>query len=1257
MALKKEVVIEKKEVRAIQQEVVIEEKEEERGPALEQYAPYPLYKGMLLDISKQKAQNQNRRAQEEIGTAIVPTKLEDPEKLGHTEFKPSNLYISLADGSHKDVVGKLESLLVKIGKARIPTDFIIIKMDKEVEDPILLGRPFLATAGAIIDVKEGLIRLNISEGLTMNFDITNPSNLPTIGGQPFKIEDKADFGVLREEETSTAKVTSHEESVQHLKGVPDVTKDSEELDGEDFVQDEAQIKDPVETVKDPIELVKQSEPKAVKEPVVSDDKPARCLCDPCASVNLMPLSVATRLGFTSFKGCDISLILADRSVRLPNVETESSERDISDSTNVKTRLETPMSRSIEPHPSHSTVITPDSHADDWSEPKAPKVELKTLPSGLRYVFMGTNSTYPVIVNARLSDDEWNLLVTELKKYRRAIGYFLDDIKGISPSLCTHRINLENESYTSIEPQRRLNPNLKEVVKKEILKLLDAGVIYPIYDSTWVSPVHCVPKKGGITVIKNEKNELIPTRTITGHRMCIDYRKLNAVSRKDHFPLPFIDQILERLASHPYYCFLDGYSGFFQIPIHPNDQEKTTFTCPYGTFAYRRMPFGLCNAPATFQRCMTSIFSDLIKELVEVFMDDFSVYGSTFSSCLLNLSRISEKGIEVDKAKIEVMVQLQPPKPVKDIRSFLGHAGFYKRFIKDFSKIARPLTRLLCKEIEFEFDAACLEAFSKIKEALVSAPIVQAPNWDHPFEIMCDTSDFAVGAVLGQRIDKKLHVIYYSSRTLDETQGRYATTEKELLAVVCAFEKFRIYLVGSKVIVYTDHAALRHIYSKKDTKPRLLRWILLLQEFDMEIVDKKGIENGVTDHLSRMRIEDAVLIDDSMPEEQLLVAQTSPWYVDVMNYKVCGEIPDDMDPYRKKKFFREVNHYFWDEPYLYKRGSDGMFRRCIGECDACQRMGNITRRNEMPQNPILEVGIFDVWGIDFMGPFNTPSNGNVYILVAVDYVSKWVEAIASHTNDHKVVLKLFKSIIFPRYGIPRAVISNVQESARRDDGTHFINKVFESMLRKYGVKYKVSTVYHPQTSGQVEVSNKQIKGILSRIVRVSKKDWSVKLDETLWAYRTAFKTLIGRTPFQLVYGKTCHFPVEVEYKALWAINLLNLDIDTAQAKRTLDLHEHPHEKQRHCVCTHRVQPPPSSQSQPTTRPAKLRPSSQHPLTRPPPQHHARFNTAIRLSVHHRRLTSHFRTRQSSPYSSPQSSGVIPLLAVRECEIKQTCQSAH
>ena len=184
------------------------------------------------------------------------------------------------------------------------------------------------------------------------------------------------------------------------------------------------------------------------------------------------------------------------------------------------------------------------------------------------------------------------------------------MKGISPSICMHKILLDDNAKTSIEHQRRLNPVMKEVVRKEVLKWLNAGFIYAISDSSWVSPVHVVPKKGGFTVIKNEKDELIPTRTVTGWRVCIDYKKLNTATRKDHFPLPFIDQMLDRLVGHPDFCFLDGYSGYNQISIALEDQEKTTFTCPFGTFSFRRMAFGLCNAPGTFQRCMMSIFSDL-----------------------------------------------------------------------------------------------------------------------------------------------------------------------------------------------------------------------------------------------------------------------------------------------------------------------------------------------------------------------------------------------------------------------------------------------------------------------------------------------------------------------------------------------------------------------------------------------------------------------------------------------------------------------
>ena len=233
----------------------------------------------------------------------------------------------------------------------------------------------------------------------------------------------------------------------------------------------------------------------------------------------------------------------------------------------------------------------------------------------------------------------------LYDHKTAIGWTLADIKGISPSLCMHHILLEDNAKPTREIQKRLNPSMMEVVKAEILKLLDASVIYPITDSKWVAPIHVVPKKTGITLVKNKNDDLISTHISSGWRMCVDYRKLNLTTRKDHFLLPFMDQMLERLAGKSFYCFLDGYSGYNQIVINPEDQEKTTFTCLFGTYAYRRMPFGLCNTPTSFQRCMMSIFYDYVERIIDVFVDDFTVYGDSFDKCLENLSLILKRWIE------------------------------------------------------------------------------------------------------------------------------------------------------------------------------------------------------------------------------------------------------------------------------------------------------------------------------------------------------------------------------------------------------------------------------------------------------------------------------------------------------------------------------------------------------------------------------------------------------------------------------------
>ncbi|GJW42644.1 reverse transcriptase domain-containing protein [Tanacetum coccineum] len=492
-----------------------------------------------------------------------------------------------------------------------------------------------------------------------------------------------------------------------------------------------------------------------------------------------------------------------------------------------------------------------------------------------------------------------------------------------------------------------------------------------------------------------------------------------------------------------------------------------------------------------------------------------------------------------------------------------------------------MTHLLEKNTPFIFSEDCILAFQTLKR-IDEAPILIAAELDQPFEIMCDASDYAIGAVLGQRIEKHFRPIHYASKTMTEAESNYTTTEKEMLAVVYAFEKFRSYLIMNKSVVYTDHSALKYLFNKKDAKARLLRWVLLLQEFDFKVIDTKGAENYAADHLSRLENPYENVFD---PKE---ITETFP----LETLSVLTSKDQRMTSQQKRKFFKDIKHYFWDDPYLFRTCADQIIRRCvfgqealeilkachegptgghhsanitarkvfdagfywptiykdayelIKSCDACQRQGKISQRDEMPQNAIQVCEIFDVWGIDFMGPFPS-SRGNKYILVAVDYLSKWVEAKALPTNDARVVVKFLKSL-FSRFGAPRAIIS--------DRGTHFCNDKFARVMSKYGVTHRLSTPYHPQMSGQVEVTNRGLKRILERTVGENRASWSDKLDDALWAFRTAYKTPIGCTPYKLVYGKACHLPVELEHKAYWALKHANFDLKTAGDHRKLQLNE-------------------------------------------------------------------------------------------------------
>eukprot|EP00253_Pinus_taeda_P020172 PITA_20172 len=647
----------------------------------------------------------------------------------------------------------------------------------------------------------------------------------------------------------------------------------------------------------------------------------------------------------------------------------------------------------------------------------------------------------------------------------------------------------------------MNPNLREIVKEELQKLLNEGFIYPISDSEWVSPLVIVPKKNG------------------KWRVCVDYRALNKATQKDHFPLPFIDQVLDNLAGKKFFSFLDGFSGYNQIRITPQDQDKTTFTSPWGTFSYRVLPFGLCNAPATFQRVVIGIFSDMINDSLEIFMDDFTPYGTTFEDALQNLEKVLKRcieahlalstekchmmmnegillghfvsllGIQIDLAKIQVILTLPIPKTQTEVRSFLGHAGYYRRFIKDFFKIASPLFVLLTKNAEFKWTDDCEKAFDQLQHQLSIAPILRGPDWALPFHISADASNTAIGVVLGQEENGLPYAIYFISKNMTPAELNYTVTEKEFLAVIYAINKFRHYITSYTTFVHTDHSAIKYLMNKSVTNARVTRWLLLLQEFDITVVDRPGKENVVVDFLSRLKTNENIPVEDSFPDEYLFtISAHSPWYADIANYLVAGKLPSHLSHREKRKIIQQSARYSWISGCLFHTGLDQEIRRCIGEDQ-----------------------IYDVLKACHDGPFGG--------------------RFADKRTTHKV---LRMGYYWP------SIFKDAKKYVR----------AYYSCQRMGQPNHRDEMPLNPQ----VESTNKVIEAILTETIKENRRDWFQKLPEALWAYRTTWKNTTGFSLYELVFGKNVVFPLEFEIKTLRTALAVNLDLTDAQTARLQQLQE-------------------------------------------------------------------------------------------------------
>ena len=805
------------------------------------------------------------------------------------------------------------------------------------------------------------------------------------------------------------------------------------------------------------------------------------------------------------------------------------------------------------------------------------------------------------VDDRLNQSEKEQLYALLLDYSDIFAQSSDDFGGTGR--IQHRIDT-GDSQPIRQQTLRMPTFRKDEARRLVKEMLDKDVIQPS-ESPWASPVVVVKKKDGST------------------RFCVDYRRVNAVTRKDAYPLPRVDETLETLAGSKWFSTLDLISGYWQVEVSPEDREKTAFTTPSGLFEFKVMPFGLCNAPATFQRLMDMVLTGMQWKSCLVYLDDVVIVGETFQDHLRNLREVfqrlreaglklkpakcdfcalqveflghivSEEGVRTDPSKTEKVAQWPIPTSRREVQQFLGLANYYHRFVKDFAAIAKPLHRLTEKTAKFEWTNECQTAFEEIRHRLVTAPILAFPDYKREFILDTDASDTGIGAVLSQvQEDGSERLIAYASRVLTKPERRYCVTRRELLAVVNFVQHFRPYLLGRHFLLRTDHGSLTWLSNFKEPEGQLARWLERLQEYDFTIAHRPGRKHQNADTLSRQPCnqcgrenhfdntviaaeQQTTILTEKSPAE-LRKIQLDDGPVGFMLKAVeKGERPnsDDVrgqgpDAQRlnqlwskllvengilKRKYvdtngtsclqliapraIREVilqelhagelgGHLGEDKTLnkikqrFYWPGMQKDVERWCHTCEACATRKTAPKKNRSPLQTIQAGYPMQVVGVDIMGPLPESETGNLYVLVASDYFTKWVEVYAIPNQEATTVAKKLTDEMFCRFSPP--------EQLHSDQGRQFESELMKEICKLLNICKTRTTPYHPQCDGLVERFNRTLLDMLATATRQHPFNWEDHIRKVCMAYNTSVHASTGFTPFYLMFGREAKLPIDLMY---------------------------------------------------------------------------------------------------------------------------------